>query len=171
MSEGKRYIVTNTAAGPRGVYQDDGSYVEIPAGETRSVDLTDAEYNSAKGTGHFSFGKAGEKAQAAATAVAGQEGAADALPSNIMKLRKIARDESIELGSAASVDAVKAAILSARAVKAGGAGGIGAQTPGDDLDTLDDNTLQATVAAITGKAVADLPTDRDELLKLARGVE
>ena len=165
MAEAKRYTLTNTTAGPRGVHQDDGSYVELEPKQTRTVDLTDAEYASAKSTGYFVFGAAAAKEVAASTPTAT---GGDELPSNVMKLKKIARDEGIDAGEAHTVAELQAAITAGRAAKAGG--GTGNITPPDDLDTLPDDVLRTTVQAITGKE-PPADADRDALLKLARGVE
>lgn len=43
----------------------------------------------------------------------------DELPGNVMKLKAIARDEKIDLGTAAKAADIKAVILAARAEKAG----------------------------------------------------
>lgn len=171
-----RYAITNTAAGPRGVHQDDGSYVELAPGETRAVDLTDAEHASATRAGYFEFGAKGKAATAAAASAAAASAAASAtttapLPNNVMQLKKLARDEGIDVGEASKVDELQAAITAGRAAKvAQGGAGAPPVTPADDLDTLDDETLRATTAALTGKPVDQLPTDRESLLELARGV-
>lgn len=175
----------NTAAGPRGVNLADGGYFELAPGQAATLDVSDSELKAAERAGYFDIGKAGSEPSAAASAAAvaaaarasgstaldrdGSGAAGGSLPNNAMKLRSIAKGEDIDLGTARTVPELQAAIVAGRQAKAAAASGSGAGGS-DDLDTLDDNTLLATVAAMVGKPVDSLPTDRGELLELARGV-
>jgi hypothetical protein len=155
--------VHNLTAGFRGLNTEDG-YLELaPGASAEGVTLNAAERKSAEATGYFKFGGAAPAADETADA-----GAADALPRNAPKLKKIAADEGIDVGSATKVDDLIAAIEAGRAAKAGG--GIPPSTPpSDDLDKMADDDLRSTVAALTGKPVEEYAnTERDELLKLAR---
>lgn len=153
-----KYSVTNTAPGLRGLHTPAG-FVELEPGETREVELTAAEFKSAESTGHFDFG--GAKAP-----VADAE-PADDLDTTVAKLKEIATAEGVDLPHNASKADIQATIRKARDDKAAAAAGSGSGG-GADLDAMDDETLRATVQAITGQApVAD--ADRETLLKLARG--
>lgn len=158
--------VRNTTKGYRGFHAVDG-YVELAPGETRAdVELSDAERKSADGTGYFEFGAA---AKAAARTAAPASNAAP-LPNNVPKLKKLAKDEGIDLGTATTAKDITAAIVAARTAKAAAAPVVPPPPgPADDLDNMADDDLRTTTAAITGKSVDELPTDRAELLKLARG--
>lgn len=166
------YTVRNTAQGPRGLNAgpDGLQYLELAPGQTLTdVELSDAEHKSAERTGNFQFG-------AAAKAAAKQDAAAvsgEGLPNNMPKLKGIAKTEGVDLTGKTTVADIQKAILDARAAKAAEQSGAGGATPPtDDLDNMDDSTLLATAAAITGKPVAELDgTDRESLLKLARGQE
>jgi hypothetical protein len=162
--------VRNVAPGIRGLNTVQG-YRDLAPGEfVESVELTDDEHKSADSTGYFAFGKAAKTAETAAPAGAAAPAPAEELPNNVPKLKKIARDEGIDVGTATSADDLKAAITAGRATAA--AGGIAPPPPGpaDDLDNMADDDLRNTVAALTGKPASDYAdTDRAELLKLARG--
>jgi hypothetical protein len=169
--------VRNVTRGFRGLNTKDGGYLELGPGQlAEGVELDDAELESAKRTGYFAFGKdADSTADAAAALVASTPGAAPAtppggpLPRNVTQLKKIARDEGIDVGDAKSADDLTAVITAGRAAKA--AGGIPPINPGpsDDLDNMSDDDLRTTVAALTGKPATDYATtERDELLRLAR---
>lgn len=158
-----KHTVRNIAPGPRGINAVSG-YVEIAPGQSiTDLELTEAEFESAKGTGHFEFGKGTKGAPAPTTKPAENTGD---LPKNVMQLRKIARDEQIDLGDASSVADIQAAIVAGRAAKAAAAAGGGGQA--DALDAMDDDALRDTVAVITGKP-APADADRATLLTLARG--
>ena len=158
--------VRNVTRGFRGLNLADGTYLELGPGEMREgVELTAGERKSAEGTAYFEFGSAAAKEPAPAPA----PGAAGAeLPNNVPQLKKIARDEGVELGTAKKAADIKAAITAARAAKA--AGGAPTPTPpADDLDNAADDDLRVIVAGLTGKPVEDYATtERDELLRLAR---
>lgn len=165
-----KYTVRNIAQGPRGLNAGPKgeNYIELAPGQTlHDVELSDAEHASADGTGAFQFGakaKAAEKVDAAASSGEG-------LPNNMPKLKGIAKAEGVDLSGKTTVADIQAAILDARKVKAAAAATPPAP-PADDLDNMDDPTLLATAAAITGKPVSELDgTDREALLKLARGQE
>ena len=163
MADITKETLTNTDKGPRGVNTADGAYVEIAPGQSLAVDITGSEKKALETAGYFGFGKS-----AAAAAVKAQEQGGDApLPRNVTQLKKIARDEGIEIGDAKTADALQAAIVAGRKAKT--TTPTPPPAPTVDLDAMDDNTLKTTVSAITGKPVADLPDDRAELLKLARG--
>lgn len=166
-----KYTVRNIAAGPRGLNTGakGEQYAELAPGQTlHDVELSDAEHASAERTGNFQFGakaKAAEKQDAAAAAGEG-------LPNNMPKLKSIAKAEGVNISGVNTVADIQKAILDARATKAAEAAAQPPAPPSDDLDNMDDPTLLATAAAITGKPVAELDgKDRDELLKLARGQE
>jgi len=157
-----KYDLRNTSKGIRGVNAVSG-YREFGPGEVaEGVELSDAEYESAKRTGYFEFGAAA-KAEA-------EDETDDALPGNVPKLKKLAREEGIDLGTATSAADIQAVILSARAAKAAGSGIPPSTPPADDLDAMSDADLRDTVQAITGKPAPD-GSDREALLKLARGQE
>ena len=166
-----KYTVRNIAAGPRGLNTGEKGeqYAELAPGQTlHDVELSDAEHKSAERTGFFQFGakaKAAEKADQAADAGEG-------LPNNMPKLKGIAKQEGVDLSGKTTVADIQKAILDARATKAAEAAAQPPAPPSDDLDNMDDPTLLATAAAITGKPVSELDgTDREALLKLARGQE
>lgn len=173
-----KHTFLNTAAGPRGINAIDG-YAELAPGERRSLDVSDAELKAAERAGYFDIGGKAP-APGTATGATGAGGgpldrdasgaAGGSLPGNVMKLKKIARDEGIDVGDAKTVPTLQAAITAARTAKATAGGGTTTGTGNDDLDTLDDETLRTTTAALLGKPVDGLPTDRGELLELARGV-
>ncbi len=152
--------IRNTTKGIRGLNTEAG-YRDLAPGELATdIELSDAERKSAERTGYFEFGS---KAKAAPA----PDAEPDALPRNAPKLKKLARDEGIDVGEAKSVDDLTAAIEAGRAAKA--AGGIPPATPAqpDDLDAMSDDDLRATVTAITGTAPA-ADADRAALLALAR---
>lgn len=162
-----KYTVRNTAPGPRGLNAGPKgeNYLELAPGQTlHDVELSEAEHASAERTGAFQFGakaKAAEKADQAADSGEG-------LPNNMPKLKGIAKAEGVDLSGKTTVAEIQKAILDARAAKTPPA----PTPPADDLDNMDDSTLLATAAAITGKPVSELDgTDREGLLKLARGQE
>lgn len=164
MADITKTSVRNVAVGIRGLNLVDG-YRDLAPGEfLESVELTAAELKSAESTGYFEFGK-----KAATAPPPPPPGAAEPLPNNVPKLKKIARDEGIDVGEAKSAAELTAAIEAGRAAKA--AGGIPpVAPPADDLDNMSDEDLRNTVAALTGKPATDYAeTDRDALLKLARG--
>jgi pyruvate/2-oxoglutarate dehydrogenase complex dihydrolipoamide acyltransferase (E2) component len=157
--------VRNTSRGFRGL-NTKGGYLELGPGETREgVELDDNELASAKRTGYFEFGAKAAKAASAAAPAADTP-----LPNNVPKLKKIARDEGIDVGNAKTVADITAAIVAGRAAKATIAPPAPPPTPpADDLDNMADDDLRNTVAAITGKPATEYAnTERDELLKLAR---
>jgi pyruvate/2-oxoglutarate dehydrogenase complex dihydrolipoamide acyltransferase (E2) component len=166
--------VRNVAPGIRGLNTVQG-YRELAPGDfVESVELTDDEHKNADSTGYFAFGKAAKTAETAAPAGAAAPTPtptpAEELPNNVPKLKKIARDEGIDVGDATSSADLKAAITAGRATAAAGGITPPAPGPGDDLDNMADDDLRNTVAALTGKPASDYAdTDRDELLKLARG--
>jgi len=162
--------VRNTAPGIRGLNTVQG-YRDLAPGEfVESVELTDDEHKNAESTGYFVFGKGAKTAETAAPPGTVTPPAAEPLPANVPKLKKIARDEGIDVGDAKSAAELTAAIEAGRAAKAAGGLTPPPPGPGDDLDNMADDDLRNTVAALTGKPVADYAnTDRDELLKLARG--
>lgn len=149
--------VTNTAKGIRGLHTVDG-YQEFQPGQTLTVEMSEAEYNSAKRTGYFAFGKA-----AAEKAAAGSD---DDLDVTVAKLREIAVAEDIDLDGATAKADIQEAIRKGRAAKASAGG----EQPNDDLDNMNDADLRTTVQAITGTEPAADAT-REQLLKLARGQE
>ena len=156
--------VRNVAVGIRGLNTVAG-YRDLAPGElVDEVELTSDELANAKSTGYFEFGKEAKAAPAPAGAAAPAE-----LPRNAPKLKKLAKDEGIDVSNAKTVDQLTAAIEAGRAAKA--AGGIPPSTPpADDLDNMADADLRNTVAALTGKPAADYEsTSREDLLKLARG--
>jgi hypothetical protein len=163
----KKYTVRNTQAGIRGLNTVSG-YRDLAPGETaENVELTTAEYESAKRTNYFAFG-------ADAEAAAGEGGEGDALPGTHAELDKLAGSMpgfSFPDGTRTVADK-QAAITAARAATADGTGG-GVPTPTaptDDLDNMSDDDLRNTASAISGKPVAELTdTSREDLLKLARG--
>lgn len=148
--------VTNTAKGIRGLHTVEG-YQEFQPGQTLTVELSEAEYTSAKRTGYFAFGKAAAERAA--------EGADDDLDVTVPNLKKLAVAEGIDLGDANTKAEIQGAIRKARAEKAA-AGDAGGQP--DDLDNMSDADLRTTVQAITGTEPAADAT-REQLLKLARG--
>ena len=160
----KKYTVRNTTNGYRGLNAVSG-YVELNPGETReNVEMTDAEYKNAVGTNYFAFGSD-------ATA-AGADGEGDDLPSTHKELDKLAADEGVTFSEGTKTVADKQAAITA--ARGGGSttptDGGGAQP--DELDKMNDDDLRTTAAAISGKTVDELKdTDRDGLLKLARGQE
>lgn len=156
--------VRNIAVGIRGLNAVSGYRDLMPGELVDEVELTADELANAKSTGYFEFGKEAKAAPAPA------EPTADApLPNNVPKLKKLARDEGIDVGTATSAADLQAAITAGRAAKA--AGGIPpVVAPADDLDAMADDDLRTTVAALTGKPATDYAdTSRDDLLKLARG--
>lgn len=159
--------VTNTSQGFRGLNAVDG-YVELAPGESRDVELSDDERKSAEKVGYFALGGKAAKAAAAAAPV----DTTAPLPNNVPKLKKIARDEGIELGTAKSTADIQAAIVAGRAAKAAAPGAAPAAPtptpPTDELDKMSDADLAGTVQAITGKPAPE-GADRETLLKLARG--
>lgn len=158
--------VRNITVGIRGLNTVDG-YRDLAPGElVESVELDEAERKSADSTGYFEFGA---KAKAAPAAASGATAPA-ALPRNAPKLKKLARDEGIDVGEAKTVDALVAAIETGRAAKTAGGIPPTGNPPADDLDNMSDDDLRNTVAALTGKPVTDYTdTERVALLKLARG--
>lgn len=160
-----KHTVRNTAPGPRGINTTDG-YRELAPNETATVELDDAEFKSASKTGYFHF-----DAQAKADAKADQAAASgEGLPSNMPKLKSIAKAEGVDLTGKTSVADIQKAILDARAAKVDAANATPPAPPSDDLDNMDDATLRTTVQAITGEEPA-ADADRETLLKLARGQE
>jgi hypothetical protein len=154
--------VTNTGKGLRGLNTVDG-YVEIDPGSTlRGVQLAPAELKSAERTGYFKIVGEGK-----APATDEHEDDGEGLPSNVPKLRKIAKEEDVDVSGATSAADYQRLILAARADKAAKAGS-GNQGGGDELDRMDDATLRNTVQALTGTAPAE-GADRATLLALARG--
>lgn len=166
-----KYTVRNTAQGPRGLNAGPKgeNYLELAPGQTlHDVELSDAEHASAERTGAFQFGAKAKAAEKADQAAATGEG----LPNNMPKLKGIAKAEGVDLSGKTTVADIQKAILDAREAKAAQAGSQPPAPPADDLDNMDDSTLLATAAAITGKPVSELDgTDREGLLKLARGQE
>lgn len=151
MAESKTYSVKNTAPGIRGLNAVTG-YTELAPGETREgVELTAAEFKSARSTGYFDFGDAPEP-----------EETTDDLDTTVAKLRDIAKAENVDLGTVTAKADIQAAIRAARDAKANPA------PAADDLDAMSDEDLRATVQAITGEAPA-ADADRATLLALARG--
>lgn len=154
--------VRNIAQGPRGLYDAKAGYVELAVGETRDVDLEGAERTSAEATNYFAFG-------AEAKAEPEAEGGDATLPTKKADLIALAGTEGVAIETDDNVADLKRKITEARAAKAAGTGGIPPIVqPTDELDKMSDADLRTTVAGLTGKPEADLPTDRDELLKLAR---
>lgn len=162
MADNTKTSVRNVAPGIRGLNLVSG-YRDLAPGEfIESVELSAAEHKSAESTGYFEFGS---KAKSAAKAEAAATTGAD-LPNNVPKLKKLARDEGIDVGTAKSAAALQAAIVAGRAAKAPPTPPV--TPPSDDLDNMSDDDLRNTVAAITGKPAPD-GADREALLKLARG--
>lgn len=157
--------VRNVAAGVRGFYLADGSYRELAPGVLADdLELSEAERNSAESTGYFEFGSA-----ARATPEAPVD--PNALPTKVGELKALAQVEGIDVSNAKGAAELTAAIETERARRLA-AGPIDGAPRGraDDLDNLADDDLRDTVAALTGKPVADFAdTDRDGLLSLARG--
>lgn len=154
-----KVTITNTARGLRGVNTDSG-LVYIEPGATETLDVSGGNLKSAQARSYFKFdGKADESADA------GPEG--DGLDDkSVGDLDKIIAAEGVTLpesGSGRDGGIVKADKVAAiRAHRAAPA------TPVDELDGMDDETLRATVQAITGdEAPAD--ATRETLLGLARG--
>ena len=158
MTTTHKHVVKNTAKAPRGLHDLTG-YVELAAGESRALELSAAELASAKATGYFEF-------DTGTTAEAKSESGttADDLDTTVSELKKIAAAEGVELEHNANKAAIVTAIRAARAKPASAP----APTGGVDLDAMDDETLRATVQAITG-AEAPVDADRAALLALARG--
>lgn len=157
-----KHTVRNTTAGFRGLNAVDG-YVELAPGETREgVDIEAAELASAKRTGYFAFDGAADEAEEA------DEGGKALDKMSKAELEATATAEGVDISAATNNAGRVAAIEAARAAKAGGAP---TPTPApDDLDKMSDDDLRTTVAAVTGKPVGDYATtEREELLKLARG--
>jgi len=148
--------VTNGARGLRGLHTVNG-FVELEPGQALSVELTEAEFESAESTGYFVFGDA--------LSLPGPVDVDD-LDTTEAKLREIAAAEGIDLSTVTGTGAngrvlkadVQAVIRAAREKSASA----------DPLDDLDDATLIATVEAVTGKP-APAEADRETLLRLARG--
>jgi len=144
----------------RGVFTTTGLRNLAP-GETATVDLSDDEANGL--ASYFTLG--------GATAAADQadDEEADDLDTTVAKLQAIAADEGIAIstidGTGPNGRVVKADLqnaIRARRAEVAAAGG------GDDLDTMDDETLRTTVQAITGAEPAADAT-REQLLAAARG--
>jgi hypothetical protein len=164
MATNVKHNVRNISPGIRGLNALTG-YVELAAGETRpNVEMSQAEFENAKRTNYFEF-----DGPAAATG-SGNQAEAEALPGTHKALDKIASDEKITFAAETTTVAEKqAAILAARAAKAGGAdSGTGNGQP-DELDRMSDDDLRVTAAAIAGKSVDEVKDlDRPALLELAR---
>ncbi len=154
--------ITNTSVGTRGIYAADGSYVELAPGESRDVELSAADLKLAKTMTYFGFG-------ADAAADEPEAPTSTALPTTRPKLIALAGDEGVAIETDDNVADLKRKITEARAAKEAGGGIPPVVQPTDELDKMSDADLADTVSALTGKAVGELPTDRDELLKLARG--
>lgn len=160
-----KHTVRNTAPGPRGINTVDG-YRELAPNETATVELDDAEFKSASKTGYFHLDSAAKADAKADEAAASGEG----LPSNMPKLKSIAKAEGVDLTGKTTVADIQKAILDARAAKVDQANATPPAPPSDDLDAMSDADLRTTVQAITGsEPPAD--ADRETLLKLARGQE
>jgi hypothetical protein len=153
--------VKNTAPGDRGLRDAKGNYVNFAPGETRDVEMNEAEFVNASKKSYFDFGDA-----VAPDPADGEE--ADDLDLTTAELQALAESEGVKLpetGSGAGGRVVKADIQDAiRAARAGEA-----PKPADgSLDTMSDTELADTVAVLTGTRPAD-GTDRETLLQLARG--
>lgn len=154
-----KVTVTNTAKGIRGLYDVDG-LVNLAPGESRSLEMTEAEIKSAKITGNFDFG---------AKSAEPSEPQGDGLDSKkVSELDEIIADEKVvvpETGSGANDNVIAADKIAAiRAHRAAPP----APPQGDGLDSMGDDELRATVKTLTGQ---DAPADADRpaLLALARG--
>lgn len=146
--------LTNTDPGPRGVISTDGLVMLAP-GESRSLSLSTAEAGDLPA--YFSAGDVTE----------GKAADGDGLDDlKVAELDKIIADESVtvpETGTGKDGRVVAADKVAAiRAHRSGDA------PVADELDDMDDETLRATVQAITG-AEAPADADRTALLALARG--
>lgn len=154
-----KVTITNTAGALRGVNADSG-LVYIEPGATETLEISGGNLKSARAKSYFSFdGEADESADAESTG----DGLDD---KSVGDLDKIIAAEGVtlpETGSGNNGNVVKADKVAAiRAHREGSA------TPTDELDGMDDETLRATVQAITGdEPPAD--ADRATLLGLARG--
>lgn len=148
----KTYTVTNTAKAPRGLHAVSG-FVSLEPGQTLPVDLSDGEYASAKSTGYFTFDGGTEPKTV------------DDLDTTVAELKKIAEAEGIDLHHNATKAAIQDAIRAGRMTAATSAP---STSGGVDLDAMDEATLRATVAAVTG---SEPPADADRaaLIALARG--
>lgn len=131
MADTKKTAVRNIAPGFRGLNTTAGYREFNPNEYAESVEMTTAEFDSAKRTGYFRFG-------AAAKADPKAEAADQEQPKPVPNPTETTGN---------------------------GGGGAG----GDELDNMSDADLKTTTAALTGKPVEELPDDRDQLLKLARG--
>lgn len=151
--------IKNTARALRGVNTDNG-LVYIEPGETAEVEVSGGNLKAARAKSYFEFdGKVDESDDA--------ESQGDGLDDkSVGDLDKIIAAEGVKLpetGSGKDGGIVKADKVAAiRAHREGPA------APTDELDGMDDETLRATVQAITGdEPPAD--ADRATLLGLARG--
>lgn len=150
----KTISISNTAKGQRGVHTVDG-LVMLEPGETRSLELTDAQVDNARDTDYLSF-------DAPATVAVP---IADGLESKtIAQLKALAAEKGIALPETGTGDGgrvlksdIIAAIENPKADE------------GDALDAMNDDELRATVQALTGQEPA-AEASREDLLALARGV-
>jgi hypothetical protein len=149
--------IKNISTGIRGFNAESG-LVEIAPGQTaEGVEISDAELRSSARTGWFEIDGSTDEPDT---------GPVDDIDTTVPKLRELAKAEGVDLSGLTSKADIQGAIRAARTVAADKAAGGGAS----DLDAMDDATLLTTAAAITGKPEAELQgSDRDELLRLARG--
>jgi hypothetical protein len=153
--------IKNTARGMRGV-NTVGGLVYLNPNETRDdLDVADAELAAMRNdTPYFEINGKAPAAPAAADSLDDM---------SVADLTKLAADEGVTLpekGTGANDRVVKADIVKA-ITDARVAAGAGTGEP-DELDAMDDDTLRATVQALTGEA-APADADRTALLALARG--
>lgn len=149
--------ITNTDRGPRGVNTADGLVMLAP-GETRALDVHEGEL--ADMPAYLS-----RSAPSLADMRAAIANPAEALTAmTVPALRTLAEERGIKLpetGTGGDGRVLKSDIVAAILA------GPKVEPAGDTLDAMDDETLRATVQALTGvEPAADL--DRDALLALAR---
>lgn len=87
------YIVRNVAPGPRGIHTPTGIKMLDP-GETRTLDLSDAERDGAIGTGHFEIDASEDVSERdALKALADERGIKYAKNISTAKLREMLNDD------------------------------------------------------------------------------
>lgn len=151
--------ISNTARGQRGVHTVDG-LVMLDPGESRPLELTEAQVENARDTAGLSF-------DAPAASATGESAQDDLESKSIAQLKALAAEKGIVLPETGTGDGGR--VLKRDIIAAIKNPTTAPEPQGDALDQMNDDELRATVQALTG---AEAPADatRADLLAQARGV-
>lgn len=134
-----RAKITNTSRANQGVYTDEG-LVHLEAGETRTLTIAPDYVGRVKALPFLTVDAEAPAKDPKAPKQAVEPGA---LPSNVMQLKALAKEESIDLGAATKGADIKAVILAARERKA-----LLAQAEADHVEIEADMSNADIIAAI-----------------------